>query len=154
MRQGCICKNSRCLKSYCKCFQSGKKCNPFYCKCESCENIDKVQQNNQFKQANQVQNNIKRPEQTTKTQQKPINPAQNSKNKVKNQLNKGQVVTCSCKKSHCLKKYCACFSSGKECGDYCECNDCRNRYEDDEDREEKEEARQRFGRVDLEEERE
>ena len=33
----CTCKNTRCLKSYCSCFQNGGYCNEF-CKCEDCEN--------------------------------------------------------------------------------------------------------------------
>ncbi|KAK1736007.1 hypothetical protein QTG54_013143 [Skeletonema marinoi] len=34
--------------------------------------------------------------------------------------------TCKCKKSKCLKMYCACFSSGNACGDKCKCEDCAN----------------------------
>jgi len=72
-----------------------------------------------------------------KNTNKNIQNGQQAKNKIKNQPNKGQVTACSCKKSHCLKKYCCCYAMGKECGEYCECVDCRNRYEDDEDMEEK-----------------
>lgn len=35
-------------------------------------------------------------------------------------------LTCTCKKSRCLKKYCSCFSSGKLCVKDCECKDCMN----------------------------
>ncbi len=37
-------------------------------------------------------------------------------------------VCCNCKKSHCLKLYCECFSSRSMC-DGCNCVDCRNRPE-------------------------
>jgi hypothetical protein len=33
---------------------------------------------------------------------------------------------CSCRKSHCLKKYCECFQAGIFCGNTCRCKDCRN----------------------------
>lgn len=29
------------------------------------------------------------------------------------------LIICSCKKSHCLKKYCACFAAGKKCSSDC-----------------------------------
>ena len=61
-------------------------------------------------------------------------------------------MACSCKKSHCLKKYCCCYSSGKECGPQCVCEECHNQYEEDEDKEEKDYERQRYGRHDDQEE--
>jgi Tesmin/TSO1-like CXC domain, cysteine-rich domain len=33
---------------------------------------------------------------------------------------------CSCRKSHCLKKYCECFQAGIFCAGTCRCKDCRN----------------------------
>ena len=39
---------------------------------------------------------------------------------------------CTCKKSHCQKKYCECHSAGIRCGPSCECVDCYNRDELDE----------------------
>ena len=61
-------------------------------------------------------------------------------------------MACSCKKSHCLKKYCCCYSNGKECGPQCVCEECHNQYEEDEDKEEKDYERQRYGRHDDQEE--
>lgn len=33
----------------------------------------------------------------------------------------GYVTKCKCQKSHCLKNYCECHSSGKKCGPACKC---------------------------------
>eukprot|EP00953_Heterococcus_sp_UTEX-ZZ885_P037415 19221-Heterococcus_DN1.PRE.5 len=33
---------------------------------------------------------------------------------------------CNCKKSHCLKLYCDCFSGGVHCGWGCNCANCQN----------------------------
>lgn len=36
------------------------------------------------------------------------------------------LVFCTCKKSHCQKKYCLCFEKGVLCGEYCGCLECEN----------------------------
>lgn len=97
-RVACNCRNGKCLKQLCKCYSSQEGCNPHYCQCESCENPHNRQDRNGRE------------------------PKKSSKQKLtlgKNSKNSG--TTCSCKKSHCLKKYCCCFASGKECGPSCEC---------------------------------
>lgn len=33
---------------------------------------------------------------------------------------------CTCKKTKCNKKYCACFSAGIKCTNQCLCDDCEN----------------------------
>jgi Tesmin/TSO1-like CXC domain, cysteine-rich domain len=38
--QGCICKRSRCLKLYCKCFQTSKYCDIEACRCKGCRNTN------------------------------------------------------------------------------------------------------------------
>lgn len=35
--RGCSCRNSKCLKNYCECFQSGSVCGP-HCRCVDCGN--------------------------------------------------------------------------------------------------------------------
>jgi Tesmin/TSO1-like CXC domain, cysteine-rich domain len=37
----CKCKNTKCLKLYCSCFQAGKLCNSTLCRCNGCENTAK-----------------------------------------------------------------------------------------------------------------
>ena len=36
-------------------------------------------------------------------------------------------LTCFCKKSNCLKKYCECFQLGMKCTSNCKCIDCKNK---------------------------
>jgi hypothetical protein len=33
---------------------------------------------------------------------------------------------CTCKKTKCNKKYCACYAAGKKCSSLCTCDDCTN----------------------------
>lgn len=35
-------------------------------------------------------------------------------------------ISCTCKKSKCLKKYCECYKQGTKCGIKCNCYDCSN----------------------------
>jgi hypothetical protein len=39
-------------------------------------------------------------------------------------------IACNCIRSHCLKLYCSCFSSGKTCTESCTCVSCANTEED------------------------
>jgi hypothetical protein len=41
-----------------------------------------------------------------------------------------KTCDCTCKKNHCLKKYCVCFQRGAACGDGCHCRECHNRNGD------------------------
>ena len=36
-------------------------------------------------------------------------------------IRKDLEIGCTCKKSHCLKRYCKCFTEGKQCGESCLC---------------------------------
>ena len=46
-------------------------------------------------------------------------------NKIFQGLNNAKNIPCTCSKSHCQKKYCACFSSGNYCQG-CDCKGCLN----------------------------
>mmetsp|Transcript_6131 Transcript_6131/g.9563 ORF Transcript_6131/g.9563 Transcript_6131/m.9563 type:complete len:369 (+) Transcript_6131:72-1178(+) len=96
--EGCRCQQSKCLKLYCACFRDGKICVDS-CKCVSCANTEAERGGRVL---------IARQEVLTK---KP---------------NAFGDKSCRCKKSRCLKMYCACFSSGNPCGDSCKCEDCSN----------------------------
>jgi hypothetical protein len=48
----------------------------------------------------------------------------NNKNNIKNNFINTKIC-CTCTKTNCLKKYCACYSNGKFC-DECECINCMN----------------------------
>ena len=96
----CTCKQSQCIKNYCECFSKGETCNSL-CKCIKCHN--KLPTNN---------NNIMFITHNTKKYTKYNNAIPN--------------YTCSCKKSHCVKKYCICYQNGKTCNANCKCYSCSN----------------------------
>lgn len=39
---------------------------------------------------------------------------------------KKKRIGCTCKKTNCLKMYCECFATGKDCGEDCACLTCKN----------------------------
>ena len=45
------------------------------------------------------------------------------------------LTFCTCKKSHCQKKYCLCYDRGVKCGEFCACIECNNteKYEYEQD---------------------
>lgn len=56
----------------------------------------------------------------------------NLANRAKKQTELGQNEFCRCRKSHCLKLYCECFSSYRVCGPKCRCEGCENKEEESE----------------------
>lgn len=44
-------------------------------------------------------------------------------------IRKDFEVGCTCKRSHCLKRYCKCFTEGKPCGEVCLCENCHNKFD-------------------------
>ena len=55
----------------------------------------------------------------------------NSLGTASKSMKSGELVSledmCKCRKSKCLKLYCACFSSRRFCGDSCKCIECFNK---------------------------
>lgn len=120
----CTCKNSQCLKLYCKCFASSAYCTSGVCRCTDCKNTGDQAHAIQRHQAIGVllHRNPKA------FQQKFVG----SQGKVSNiQEKKSEEVRhkfgCRCKKSACLKKYCECYNAGVKCNaDVCRCINCHN----------------------------
>ena len=106
---GCNCKNSGCLKRYCECFTRMKFCDA-NCQCKNCFNtIEHEKERNESIQIYLMKSPI---------------------SFKKNNLNINNV-TCSCKKSNCLKKYCECYQIGIKCNNNCKCFECKNRNKGD-----------------------
>ena len=93
----CTCKNTQCLKSYCKCFQNNGVCTSL-CKCDGCQNkIDSELRS-------QAIENLK----------------------MHGNLDESERKYCTCKKTKCNKKYCTCFANGIKCSKFCSCENCIN----------------------------
>ncbi|MED6107479.1 hypothetical protein PIB30_014577 [Stylosanthes scabra] len=102
----CTCKKSKCVKFYCRCFNSGNFCNDS-CSCKNClnneENKDAVEE---------IKKNIqlRDPE------------AFESKNLARTRNG------CHCRKSECTLQYCVCKRNGVGCTLNCLCEGCKNEY--------------------------
>jgi hypothetical protein len=102
----CNCKKSRCLKLYCDCFAVLNYCNPS-CNCVQCNNV--------------LEHEDKRSQAVRQTKER--NPLA-FQTKISDK--EVHVSGCHCKNSHCLKKYCECFTGGALCSNNCKCQSCKN----------------------------
>ena len=103
----CNCKKSKCLKLYCDCFATLSYCNANSCNCADC--------------ANNSENEILRQEAIKVTKDR---NAFAFRTKISHKQE--HAAGCRCKNSHCLKKYCECFTGNAFCGNNCKCLTCLN----------------------------
>lgn len=101
----CNCKKSKCLKLYCDCFAALRYCKG--CNCHGCNNIEEFE--------------IPRLQAIDAITSRDCN-AFLSKVAVKD----SNLISCKCKQSRCLKKYCECFHANAFCGLNCKCLTCAN----------------------------
>jgi hypothetical protein len=102
----CNCRKSKCLKLYCDCFSSLSFCDSSVCNCVDCANTNK--------------NSVLRDQAIRTTKDRNSFAFQT---KIER---KGHTTGCHCKNSHCLKKYCECFTGNAFCGPNCKCLLCQN----------------------------
>jgi len=105
---GCACKNSKCLKKYCICFNAEVECSVGRCKCSDCQN-PRGAVSNQYSAATAAA--------LCAVIEVPV---------IRNSDN----TKCRCSKTNCLKLYCDCFRQDLTCNSTCDCIGCKNTEED------------------------
>mmetsp|Transcript_9045 Transcript_9045/g.15905 ORF Transcript_9045/g.15905 Transcript_9045/m.15905 type:complete len:453 (+) Transcript_9045:140-1498(+) len=100
--KSCTCTKSGCLKLYCGCFASSSYCD-FSCKCQGCKNNA---EHVELREAAVYRILTRYPEGFTPKE--------------------SRSITCTCKKSRCLKMYCDCFAANATCSTRCRCTNCQN----------------------------
>jgi hypothetical protein len=117
-RIGCACKKSKCLKLYCDCFAGQFLCSEETCKCVSCSN--RHENDEQRRQAiyTALQKDILVFEKRTQSR------TERDRNMLVTKSN--ARISCRCKRSRCVMKYCECFSAAALCDELCRCSGCRN----------------------------
>ncbi|CAD8065508.1 unnamed protein product [Paramecium sonneborni] len=97
----------------------------------------KIEDDEEIKQSNLKQHSQQQQQNLNNFQIK--NKKQKDSNKFKRNVDNFQdleILPCNCSQSNCLKRYCACFHSGRMCLDECQCKDCKNCSDFSEERDE------------------
>ena len=119
----CSCKRSKCLKLYCECFAANQYCGG--CGCLDCHNTSEYEALvNRTRDVIKIRN-------PTAFQPKVLevftaDGLESADGDTPRSVIARHKKGCSCKRSHCLKKYCECFQEGVNCGDHCKCEGCKN----------------------------
>ena len=119
----CKCKNSNCQRNYCECHRDGKTCSA-KCRCIDCKNNTLIQEHPISMQNIAIGSNYNLPE-----IDEPIRNNRKAQSNIFDGTRKasGRPTKCNCRKTLCLRNYCACFVVGSLCSGDCACISCGNR---------------------------
>lgn len=128
--QKCNCKNSQCVKLYCKCFRTQSFCKD--CSCSGCFNTTDNNVRRSMLKALHSRNVLGFPTPFSSRSASLTHPHSAEKRNflIASSDVKPLVITtrgCNCKNSRCQKRYCECFLNNLGCGSQCKCTDCLNR---------------------------